>query len=333
MNDPTPLKPPEAIAARHRCFWTTTIIAISIWMICGGIYAAFLMAYREVWFWYSNEMELAAECCNQLASAFQTTIALQLAVWWHWRWPNKSSRWELLGLNLIFTCFGLAVLVPQYQPLVSNHSIATLTAISFLFLFIEVPIFMLFMHIPTQLFQFHLIDQNSCDSTDPGNAVRPKQTNWSLKGLFAATLLAAVMFALYQAMRRYFASISDPTTSVFYPSNDFVMLLHHAFEVSIALTVFWAAAWATRNQGRRIGVIVLFLVVAIQTIGDVAFAIVWYGHDPMYYESWKVTFAENAFSNVACYQLSRWFFKRWSKAGYVLTVWIRGRSRHHKQTA
>ncbi|TWT83136.1 hypothetical protein CA13_45990 [Planctomycetes bacterium CA13] len=305
-------------------------MAVGGWILVNGLSIAVSMLFQDGWFFYSNKLQTAAQCFFHISDGLQTAIAMQIAVWWQWRSPHQSMWWQLATLNLLFSVVGLVGAIPQYALVDFGESFLTILVICFGFLILSVPIYLLAMQIPSQFWQFHLVDRSTLKvTTEEGNLscdVSRKPTGWSVKGLFAATLLIALMFTLYQAMRRHFTSLSDPTISVFYPSTDFGMLLYQAFSIMTSLVVLWASAWSSLNGGRRVGVIILFAVVAVDTIAELAYMIMLNGYDGVILDMWKETLFDVALSSISIYLMSRWFFARWARAGYRLSGWVRSRN-------
>ncbi|TWU42212.1 hypothetical protein [Novipirellula artificiosorum] len=311
-----------ATGDRRRIFFVTAAIATGVWFLVAVATAIVGAVFLTGWYGYSGNLQTALQCFDKTQEGISTAIALQVAVWWHWRIPNRSPKAHLVRLIGFFTVLSIVGLLTQMGVVHVVQSSPLTLVVWAAFGSLIIPMYLIGMCIPSQFWQFQLVDRSQLDLAAEATFASIK--GWSIKGLFLTTLLVAIVLALYQAMRRIYESTFDSAMMIQYPGNDLWLFLSYIGSIATSLMVLWGAACSMCDSGRRRGILLLFAAVGFESMLQLINLTLYNPGQDIFVDMWKETLFNNAIAGIVTYQISRWFFRRWQQAGYKLIGWVRG---------
>ena len=318
----TAIKLRDRERTRRRYFITTVAVMVAAW--CVAVAAAWVCnsIFLDVMSGETTFILMLSTGLTAISNGIIVAAALQIAVWWQWPVPHRSS-WKWFAV--LVGCYVVANLYPYMDTDIwemFGERWFFLLALTMAFYLMVIPLYLLGMRIPGRLWQFRLLD--SLDEELQGKQFPPPNQHWSIAGFIFLTLLVALMLALYQGMRKLFETEIGGTVTVYYPPNDLVMMVYHGVNIGVDLIVLWAAALSSLSRHR--GAIALVLLsVTLSVVAELAYMWIMTDRQSFVDMDWFESIIRHTFEGVTSYFVLRWCFRRWRIAGFEMRGWVQRR--------
>lgn len=260
--------------------------------------------------WFSLLDDAASMWISYFLSLVHGTMiwigGIHLVLWSQWRYPTRPSIGKFVVLAFLLSWLSIIL---QYPPILAPSFPGSLLLVWLRYM-IFIPWYVLLVRTASTWIHFQLV------SPDAGAESFASERNWSLRGLFLATLLVAITFAI----KRWTSSLQGESMTplsgmewVWYQVMNFGYVL-----LNTTVLVYAAAAITVGRKlplaGNLIAlalllylaltVLTLLLVPASRAQGD-----------------WIVTVIAYVLHSVVIVGLHLLAFRLWRWAGYSLSVW------------
>lgn len=248
---------------------------------------------------------------SAIRGAVMGALLVQILVWWQWR-PGAATQWKTgLSLLAVFQCSGLVVDTFRNSWAWEPNIFWQQTLLTFLMSVANAAVHYLVLAAIAGFVWFHFIDQDAVSDADVVRGQVPRRAPWTIRGMFLATLVAAVTLACLQWNREIYSTLG----AMGYPTSDvpFAVWLLTASLVNV-LAAIAAADQYTSGALWRAGAILAVAIFASLTGWYVWMLYVpdsqWM-HDPRFW----IRAAADA---MLMFLIHLFAFRQWHRCGYQL---------------
>jgi hypothetical protein len=244
-------------------------------------------------------------------------MLIQVLVWWDWK-PFERSNWPTgVGLILALTIgsmlqmYGhvLSRLVFSQGSIPYDWSVLAQSLISSVWVLCMFAVLWVALTAARPVLATRLVDLSSRDIDQQDVA---GQRTWSIRGLMVATLVIAIVTAIYQAVIRY----QQQTIDVFGANMGWISLAVAIGYCCTNLIVLWSAARYSLGGSWLLGYGALVIATTIQLGQNLATT---HLIGPTYSVPLSLTAIIRAAILIATmFSMHLWLFSKWEQAGYEL---------------
>ena len=259
-----------------------------------------------------SQTYFVAQITRAVTDSIITVMGLQILVWWAWRDP--SHRMQQHGITLLLLMTLGMVLSATVERLDDTYlgrwgRLPYGVAIVSLIAFGWTKLFTTFMAILTAgaIIRYRFVDR-----CHPASHGIPARMTWSIRGMFAGTLAAALLLAVLQWLRNVYSGVIP---DAYYPSSDLAYVIWITLGIVSDVLCLYAAACL--RSGRRI--LEAFFLMAIATVLVLlAYGAYWSFVPGQQSLSINRVVLPVVISIMLMTGLHWWLLRRWRRAGHDL---------------
>ena len=273
-------------------------LVAAIWQIVANNFAQATMNYSIAW------------TSRRVAEALFTVLGLHVLLWWAWK-THADRVWKP----------GVVLIALLTLGMMANSAVTRLDDTYFgtwgrLPLGMSMLVLVLYGWTHLSISYFALLAFGAVAPYRLEDRLRPARSQrftWSIRGLFAGTLIAALLLALLQWLREVYAGVIP---DIFYPTSDLAYVLWIGCELIADLFCLYAAVVIRTQKRLLVATLLLVLAVLLTLLGYAAY---WF-----FVPSQSVPFfslASPIVTGVLMMAILHWvLFGYWQQAGYELTM-------------